>query len=62
MSAPFLAGSLPAMCAVGDQGDYSFVMIDRFEVVALNKKISVYGGGACQTMLVADPHLVSPYL
>ena len=58
MRAPFLAGSLPEMCTVGEHGDYSFVLIDRFEVVALSKQISVYGGGVYQTMPVSDPHLV----
>ena len=54
-----LSSSLPEMRAVGNRGDYSFVLVDRFEVVALNKKISVYGCGSFQTMPVSDPHLVS---
>ena len=57
--APFLAGSLPDMRIVGDRGDYSFVLLDRFNVVALNKQISIYGGGVYRTMAVSDPHLVS---
>ena len=57
--APFLAGSLPEMRIVGDQGDYSFVLMDRFNVVALNKQISIYGGGVYRTAPVSDPHLVS---
>lgn len=59
MRAPFLAGSLPDMLIAGDRGDYSFVLVDRFNVVALNKQLSVYGGGIYQSMPVSDPHLVS---
>ena len=59
MRAPFLAGSLPEMRLVGDRGDYSFVLLDRFNVVVLNKQISIYGGGVYRSMSVSDPHLVS---
>ena len=58
---PVVQESLPDMVKVGDQGDYSFVLIDRFELVALNKRISVFGGRHYRTMSVADPHLVSVY-
>ena len=56
---PVVQESLPEMVAVGDQGDYSFVLVDRFELVALNKRLSVFGGRHYRTMSVADPHLVS---
>ena len=59
VSAPSFNDPIPAMSIVGDRGDRSLVLVHRFELVALNKKISVYGGGAHRTMPVADPHLVS---
>lgn len=59
MQAPFLPESLPDMRVVGDRGDYSFVLVGCFEVVALSKKISVHGSGAYRTSSVSDPHLVS---
>ena len=59
VQAPHLGGSIPQMQSVGDRGDFSLVLIDRFELVALNKKISVFGGGIYRTAAVSDPHIVS---
>ena len=59
VQAPFPPESLPDMRVVGDRGDYSFVLVGRFEVVALNKKISVHSNGVYRTSSVSDPHLVS---
>ena len=56
---PVVQSSLPEMVPVGDRGDFSFVLVDRFELVALNKRLSVFGGRHYQTMSVTDPHLVS---
>ena len=47
------------MVKVGDRGDYCLVLVNRFEMVALNKKITVFGGGVRQSTSISDPHLVS---
>ena len=49
------------MVKVGDRGDYCLVLVNRFEMVALNKKITVFGGGVRQSTSISDPHLVSNF-
>ena len=58
VQSPVVLGELPSMKSVGVQGDYSLALVGRFEMVALNKKINVFGGGRLQTLSVGDPHLV----
>ena len=40
------------------RGDYSWSLVGRFEMVALTKKISIFGGGFMCSIPVSDPHLV----
>ena len=39
-------------------GDYSWSLVGRFEMVALTKKISIFGGGFMCSIPVSDPHMV----
>ena len=58
IQSPVAVGGLPSMQYHDSHGDYSWSLVGRFEMVALTKKISIFGGGFMCSIPVSDPHMV----